>query len=46
MYASARRRTETRGMHKHEEFTGLDAAQQRCVWSGGLDSVWVRPAAD
>jgi succinate dehydrogenase/fumarate reductase flavoprotein subunit len=43
MYASARQRTETRGMHKHEDFVGLDRTQQRCVLSGGLDTVWVRP---
>ncbi len=30
MYASARKRTETRGMHKHEDFASLDVAQQRC----------------
>ena len=40
MYASARKRTETRGMHKHEDFASLDVAQQRCVLSGGLDTVW------
>jgi succinate dehydrogenase/fumarate reductase flavoprotein subunit len=45
MYASARRRTETRGMHKHDDFTSLDVAQQRCVLSGGLDSLWAGPHA-
>jgi succinate dehydrogenase/fumarate reductase flavoprotein subunit len=45
MYASARQRTETRGMHKHEDFVTLDRAQQRCVLTGGLDTVWVRPQA-
>jgi succinate dehydrogenase/fumarate reductase flavoprotein subunit len=46
MYASAKRRTETRGMHKHEDFAALDRAQQRCVLTGGLGTVWVRPQAD
>jgi succinate dehydrogenase/fumarate reductase flavoprotein subunit len=45
MYASARTRTETRGMHKHEDFASLDVAQQRCVLTGGLDTLWVRPDA-
>lgn len=45
MYASAQRRTETRGMHKHEDFASLDVAQQRCVLTGGLDTLWVRPHA-
>jgi succinate dehydrogenase/fumarate reductase flavoprotein subunit len=45
MYASARKRTETRGMHKHEDFVSLDVAQQRCVLTGGLDTLWVRPHA-
>jgi hypothetical protein len=45
MYASARQRTETRGMHKHEDFASLDVAQQRCVLTGGLDTLWVRPHA-
>ncbi len=30
-------------MHKHEDFFGLDRAQQRSLLSGGLDTVWVRP---
>jgi succinate dehydrogenase/fumarate reductase flavoprotein subunit len=46
MYATARKRTETRGMHRHEDHVSLDPAQQRCLWTGGLDAVWVRPQAD
>jgi succinate dehydrogenase/fumarate reductase flavoprotein subunit len=43
MYASARERTETRGMHKHVDHPELDPAQQRRLVCGGLDQVWVRP---
>ena len=43
MYRTAIERTETRGMHKHMDFPGLDPAQQRRLISGGLDRVWVRP---
>jgi succinate dehydrogenase/fumarate reductase flavoprotein subunit len=43
MYASAEQRTETRGMHKHQEFPKLDPAQQRRLHCGGLDEIWVRP---
>lgn len=44
MYHSALARTETRGMHKREDFPQLDAAQRFRLHSGGLDHVWVRPA--
>jgi succinate dehydrogenase/fumarate reductase flavoprotein subunit len=43
MYASALQRQESRGMHKHLDYPELDAAQQRRLWCGGLDEVWVRP---
>ena len=43
MYASARVRTETRGMHKHVDFPQQDPGQQRRLLSGGLDTVWVKP---
>jgi len=43
MYRTATERTETRGMHKHMEFPGLDPTQQRRLITGGLDQVWVRP---
>jgi succinate dehydrogenase/fumarate reductase flavoprotein subunit len=46
MYRSALARTETRGMHKREDFPGMDASQHHLLTSGGLDEVWVstRPA--
>jgi succinate dehydrogenase/fumarate reductase flavoprotein subunit len=43
MYATARERTETRGMHKHVEYPQQDPAQHRRLLSGGLDVVWVKP---
>ncbi|WP_409346824.1 FAD-dependent oxidoreductase [Paenibacillus sp. MBLB4367] len=43
MYRSAKVRTETRGMHKREDFPQLDAAQRYRLVSGGLDTVWVKP---
>jgi succinate dehydrogenase/fumarate reductase flavoprotein subunit len=45
MYNSALVRTETRGMHKREDFPALDPAQHHRLTAGGLDSVWVEPAA-
>jgi succinate dehydrogenase/fumarate reductase flavoprotein subunit len=42
MYHTASERHETRGMHKHMDFPGVDAAQQRRLLTGGLDRVWVR----
>ncbi|NTZ18639.1 FAD-dependent oxidoreductase [Paenibacillus sp. JMULE4] len=42
MYESARVRTETRGMHKREDFPELDSNQRYRLVSGGLDQVWVR----
>jgi succinate dehydrogenase/fumarate reductase flavoprotein subunit len=48
MYASALVRTETRGMHKREDFPELDPAQQHRITTGGLDEVWtaVQPLSD
>jgi succinate dehydrogenase/fumarate reductase flavoprotein subunit len=43
MYASALQRQESRGMHKHLDYPEQDAAQQRRLWCGGLDDIWVRP---
>jgi succinate dehydrogenase/fumarate reductase flavoprotein subunit len=43
MYATARHRTETRGMHKRADFPELDSSQQRRLISSGLDRIWVRP---
>ena len=47
MYRSALERTESRGMHKRDDYPALDPAQRNHVVSGGLDEVWVarRPAA-
>ena len=46
MFRSALVRTETRGMHKREDYAKLDTAQRHLLTSGGLDEVWVktRPA--
>jgi succinate dehydrogenase/fumarate reductase flavoprotein subunit len=43
MYATARHRQETRGMHKHQDFPELDPAQQRRLVTSGLDTISVRP---
>ncbi|WP_411035626.1 FAD-dependent oxidoreductase [Shinella sp. BYT-45] len=40
MYRSALARTESRGMHKREDFPSRDEAQRHHVVSGGLDEVW------
>ena len=41
MYRSALQRTETRGMHRRQDHTALDAQQRHRLVSGGLDEVWV-----
>ncbi|WP_113703865.1 FAD-dependent oxidoreductase [Nonomuraea lactucae] len=43
MYASALARTESRGMHKREDFPHQDAGQHHRIVSGGLDEVWATP---
>ncbi|MCW3061458.1 MAG: L-aspartate oxidase [Capsulimonas sp.] len=43
MYASARVRTETRGMHKRIDHPGQSPELQYRLLSGGLDTVWVKP---
>jgi succinate dehydrogenase/fumarate reductase flavoprotein subunit len=40
MYRSALVRTETRGMHRREDFPRLDPDQQHRITTGGLDEVW------
>jgi succinate dehydrogenase/fumarate reductase flavoprotein subunit len=40
MYRSALVRTETRGMHRRDDFPALDPAQHHRVLCGGLDEVW------
>ncbi|MBW7477178.1 FAD-binding protein [Paenibacillus oenotherae] len=42
MYNTARERTETRGMHKRDDFPELDASQHYRLVSSGLDQVQVR----
>jgi succinate dehydrogenase/fumarate reductase flavoprotein subunit len=48
MYRSALARTETRGMHRREDFPRQDEAQRHYITTGGLDEVWTstRPKAD
>ena len=45
MYESALVRTETRGMHKREEYPQKDEAQRHHIISGGLDEVWTSTTA-
>lgn len=45
MYNSALARTETRGMHKREDFKATDHGQHHRLISGGLDQVWVKTEA-
>ena len=40
MYRRRSARTETRGMHKRDDFPALDPAQRHRLISGGLDQVW------
>ncbi|MWC30663.1 FAD-dependent oxidoreductase [Paenibacillus sp. MMS18-CY102] len=42
MYNSALARTETRGMHKRDDFPTQDNNQHNRLISGGLDHVWVK----
>ena len=50
MFRSALARSETRGMHKREDYPGQDAGQRHYLTSGGLDEVWtstrLAPARD
>jgi succinate dehydrogenase/fumarate reductase flavoprotein subunit len=41
MYRSALARTETRGMHKREDYPALDAAQRHHLVCAGLDEIAV-----
>jgi succinate dehydrogenase/fumarate reductase flavoprotein subunit len=45
MYTTAQQRTETRGMHKHEDFPKVDPGQQRRLVTSGLDEIKVRVEA-
>jgi succinate dehydrogenase/fumarate reductase flavoprotein subunit len=40
MYRSALARTETRGMHRREDFPRQDEGQRHHITTGGLDQVW------
>jgi succinate dehydrogenase/fumarate reductase flavoprotein subunit len=42
MYATARHRQESRGMHKHQDSPQLDPTQQRRLVTSGLDTISVR----
>lgn len=42
MYTTAQHRTESRGMHKHEDFPALDPSQQRRLVTRGLHTIEVR----
>ncbi|GGI45207.1 oxidoreductase [Paenibacillus marchantiophytorum] len=44
MYNTAQVRTETRGMHKREDYPTLDDSQRYRLISGGLDQVWTQKA--
>ncbi|GHD20838.1 FAD-dependent oxidoreductase [Tianweitania populi] len=44
MYRSALARTESRGMHKREDYPGRDEAQRHHIIAGGLDEVWTSTA--
>jgi succinate dehydrogenase/fumarate reductase flavoprotein subunit len=43
MYTSGIERRETRGMHRREDFPGIDQNQHYRLISGGLDHTWVKP---
>ena len=47
MYRSALARTESRGMHRRDDFPDQDERQRHYITTGGLDDVWtsVRPHA-
>jgi succinate dehydrogenase/fumarate reductase flavoprotein subunit len=47
MYRSALARTETRGMHRREDFPQQDERQRHYITAGGLDEIWTasRPKA-
>ncbi|MNI37524.1 Fumarate reductase flavoprotein subunit [compost metagenome] len=45
MYNSALARTETRGMHKREDYKVLDDHQHHRLISGGIDDIWVKTEA-
>ncbi|MBP2000292.1 succinate dehydrogenase/fumarate reductase flavoprotein subunit [Paenibacillus shirakamiensis] len=42
MYNAARTRTESRGMHKREDYLQTDSTQHHRLVTGGLDQIWVK----
>jgi succinate dehydrogenase/fumarate reductase flavoprotein subunit len=44
MYTSALARTESRGMHKRQDYKDLDPAQHHRLLVGGLDALWTAPS--
>ncbi|MEW9698784.1 FAD-dependent oxidoreductase [Paenibacillus sp. SI8] len=43
MYTSGLERKETRGMHRREDFPGVDPSQHYRILSGGLENTWAKP---
>jgi len=43
MYVSGLARTETRGMHRRDDFPAQDPAQHYRLLTGGLDQIWAAP---
>ncbi len=43
MYRAAYERAESRAMHRRDDATQTEAAHQRRLRVGGLDTVWVEP---
>ncbi|OPH47281.1 pyridine nucleotide-disulfide oxidoreductase [Paenibacillus ferrarius] len=46
MFTSGLLRTETRGMHRREDFPKIDLNQKYRIISGGLDTRWAKPLVE
>ncbi len=44
MYTSALARTESRGMHKRQDYKDIDPVQHHRLLVGGLDALWTAPS--